>query len=314
MVARPLTRRPGGYCSAVQTSRRRILTAAAVAAGLAAFGVPRSQAAPGVEDGIAELEERYNAKVGFHGANLVNGRTLDHNADDLFATCSAFKAYVAGAILLKDQRGELRLSDEVFIDPAMSVSVASPIIGPHVGSTLPLSQLCAAAVRQSDNTATNLMVGMLGGPPSITEFARQVGDDRTWMVRWEPELNSAYPSDPRDTTSPRGMGTGFWNMLTGGENPVLDAPHRALIFEWMSTIATGDKRIRAGLPPGWTVADKTGTGDYASTNDIGTAFGPNGERLVLAVMARTRSDNAQAPALDAVIAEVTRLAAPRLLA
>ena len=50
----------------------------------------------------------------------------------------------------------------------------------------------------------------------MTEFARSVGYDRTWMVRWEPELNSAYPGDRRDTTSPRGMGTGFMNMLTGG--------------------------------------------------------------------------------------------------
>ena len=298
----------------MQTSRRRILIAGAAAAGLAAVGIPRSQATPVAVDGLADLEQRHNAKVGFHGRNLASGRTLDHNPDDLFATCSAFKAYVAGAILLKDQRGELRLTDEVFIDPAVSIPVASPTIGPHVGGTLPLAALCAAAVRQSDNTATNLMLGMLGGPSAVTEFARQVGDDRTWMVRWEPELNSAYPGDPRDTTSPRAMGTGFRTMLTGGENPVLDEPHRALILEWMSTITTGDKRIRAGLPRGWTVADKTGTGDYASTNDIGMAFGPDGERLVLAVMARTRSDDAQAPALDTLVADVTRLAVPVLLA
>ena len=45
------------------------------------------------------------------------------------------------------------------------------------------------------------------------------------------------------------------------------------------------------MPPGWTVADKTGSGDYASTNDIGVAFGPDGGRLLLAVMTRTRSDD-----------------------
>ena len=61
---------------------------------------------------------------------------------------------------------------------------------------MPLSQLCAAAVRQSDNTATNLMLEIFGGPTAITEFARSVGDERTWMVRREPELNTAYPGDP----------------------------------------------------------------------------------------------------------------------
>ena len=291
-------------------SRRRILLAGAAAAALT--NIPRSQAFPvPVEDQLAALEDRYNAKVGFYGRELESNRTLAWRADDLFATCSAFKAYVAGQILQKDQRGELRLSDPVHIDPAALVPVASPVTEPNVGRTMPLSELCAAAVRQSDNTATNLMVEMLGGPSSVTQFARSVGDDRTWMVRWELELNSAYPGDPRDTTSPRGMGTGFLNMLTGN---VFDEPHRAQLNEWMRTIVTGDTRIRAGLPAGWSIADKTGAGDYASTNDIGVAFGPDGERLLLSVMTRTRSDDPRAPALNALIADVTRAVVPVLLA
>ena len=291
------------------TFSRRSLLAAAAAAALSAPG--RASAAPAsAEDQLAALEDRYDATVGFYGRNLDTNRSLDHRADDLFATCSAFKAYVAGAILAKDQRGELRLSDPVYIDPAALVPVASPITEPNAGRTMPLSELCAAAVRQSDNTATNLMVGMLGGPAAVTEFARSTGDDRIWMVRWELELNSAYPGDPRDTSSPRSMGTGFSNMLTGN---VFDDAHRAQLWRWMSTIVTGDNRIRAGLPPGWTIADKTGAGDYASTNDIGVAVGPNGERLLLAVMTRTRSDDPKAPALNTLIADVTRLTVPLLL-
>ncbi|MFN8072267.1 MAG: class A beta-lactamase [Mycobacterium sp.] len=290
--------------------RRRILIAGAAAAAFTAVRPPLSQAAPDAETDLAALEQRYNAKVGLHGRNLDSGRTLDHNADELFATCSAFKAYVAGAILRMDQRGELKLSDEVYIDRALFVPVASPVTEPNIGGWMPLSQLCAAAVRQSDNTATNLMLEILGGPTAITEFARSVGDERTWMVRREPELNTAYPGDPRDTSSPRAIGTGFANMLLGD---VLDESHRAQLYEWMSTIVTGDNRIRAGMPPGWTVADKTGSGDYASTNDIGVAFGPDGGRLLLAVMTRTRSDDPKAPALNDLIAEVTRMAVPRLL-
>lgn len=290
--------------------RRRLLLAGAALTALTACGHASAAPVP-VDEQLAELEDRYNAKVGFYGVNLGSNRTLAHRADDLFATCSAFKAYVAGAILMKDQRGELKLADEVYIDPVLFVPVASPITEPNIGGWLPLSDLCTAAVRQSDNTATNLMLELLGGPPSIAEFARSAGDGRTWMVRWEPDLNTAYPGDPRDTTSPRAMGTGFANMLTG---QVFDESHRAQLYEWMSTIVTGDKRIRAGLPSGWAMADKTGTGDYASSNDIGVAFGPDGEHLLLAVMTRTRSDDPDAPALDALIADVTRVAVPWLLA
>ncbi len=264
-----------------------------------------------IDGELAALEDRYNAKVGFYGLNMASGRDLAYRADDLFATCSAFKAYVAAQILQKDQRGEVKLTDEIYIDPELFVPVASPITEPNLGGWMSLSDLCAAAVRQSDNTATNLMLEVLGGPASVTEFARSVGDDRTWMVRWETDLNTAYPGDPRDTTSPRAMGTGFANMLTAD---IFDEPHRAQLEEWMRTIVTGDNRIRAGLPAGWTIADKTGAGDYASTNDIGVAFGPDGERLVLAVMTRTRSDDPKAPALNALIADVTRVTVPWLLA
>jgi beta-lactamase class A len=264
-----------------------------------------------IDDQLALLEDRYNAKVGFYGANLGTNRILGYRENDLFAHCSTFKAYVAAQMLQKDQSGELKQTAEAYIDPAFFVPVASPITEPHVGGWLPLSDLCAAAVRQSDNTATNILVEMLGGPMSVTEFARSVGDDRTWTVRWELELNSAIPGDPRDTTSPRAMSTGFVNMLIGD---TLDAPHRAQLLEWMRTIVTGDKRIRAGLPAGWSIADKTGGGDYASTNDIGLAFGPDGERLQLAVMTRTRSDDPKAPLLDALIADVTRITVPWLLA
>jgi beta-lactamase class A len=298
----------------VQLPRRRMLLASAAAAALAASGyrgVASAEPTPPIETGLAALEDQYNAKIGLYGLNMGSNRMLGYRENDMFATCSAFKAYVAAQILQKDQRGELRLADEVYIDPALFVPVASPITEPNVGGWMPLSDLCAAAVRQSDNTATNLMLELLGGPASVTQFARSVGDDRTWMVRWETDLNTAYPGDPRDTTSPRGMGTGFLTMLTGD---VLDEPHRAQLEEWMRTIVTGDKRIRAGLPPGWSIADKTGAGDYASTNDIGLAFGPNGERLLLAVMTRTRSDDPQASRPDALIADVTRLAVPWLLA
>lgn len=304
--------------------RRRVLAAGAAAVALAASGYPGPRLAVAdpagptgagpVEADLAALEDRYNANVGFYGRNLASGRTLAHRADDLFATCSAFKAYVAAQVLQKDQQGQLRLSDEVYIDPALFVPVASPITEPNVGGRMSLWDLCSAAVRQSDNTATNVMLEILGGPPSVTAFARSVGDDRTWMVRWEPDLNTAFLGDPRDTSTPRGMGTGFLNMLTGGENAVLDEPHRAQLEEWMLTIVTGDKRIRAGMPPGWRVASKTGAGDYASTNDIGVAYGPNGERLSLSVMTRTRSDDPQTPRTDALLADVARVVVPWLLA
>jgi beta-lactamase class A len=103
------------------------------------------------------------------------------------------------------------------------------------------------------------------------------------------------------------LGGGFLAVLT--EN-VLDEPHRKQLEDWMRANVTSSMRV--GLPPGWATADKTGSGDYASTNDIGIAFAPNGERILLSIMTRTQSDNPKAEPLRQLIADVTTLALPTL--
>jgi beta-lactamase class A len=45
---------------------------------------------------------------------------------------------------------------------------------------------------------------------------------------------------------------------------------------------TGDKRLRAGLPAGWRVGDKTGKGGHATTNDIAILWPPGHAPLLLA--------------------------------
>jgi beta-lactamase class A len=261
-----------------------------------------------VYDRIEELERQYNAYVGLFATDLASSRTLAHRDDDPFAMCSTFKAYAAARVLQKAQRGELDLQQAVFIDPA-ALLPNSPVTAPQAGQTMPLAQLCAAALQRSDNAAANLLLRAIGGPPAITEFARSIGDDRTRLDRWEIDLNTAIPGDPRDTSTPRALGGGIQNLLTG---PVLGEPQRRQLEDWMRGNVTSALSIRAGLPPGWTTADKTGTGDYASTNDIGIAYGPNGQRVLLSLMTRSQSPNKDADPLQPLIAEVTRSVLPWL--
>ena len=71
--------------------------------------------------------------------------------------------------------------------------------------------------------------------------------------------------------------------------------------------------MRAGLPEGWTTADKTGNGDYGSTNDIGIAYGPEGRRLLLAIMTRSQANDPKAANNRSLIGELTTLLMPWLL-
>ena len=260
-----------------------------------------AETVPPIHERIEALQRRHNAKIGVYAVDFESGRTVSHLDGESFAMCSTFKGYAAARVLQMVQRGELTLYQQVFVDPAEVVTY-SPVTGPRAGGTMPLAEVCQAAVRVSDNTAGNLMLKTIGGPQAITDFARSIGDDRTRLDRWETELNSAIPGDPRDTSTPHALGTGYRNLLTGD---VFGPPQRQQFEDWMRSNETSS--IRPGLPEGWTTADKTGNGDYASTNDVGIAYGPDGRQVLISVMTRTRSDDPKAPNNRALIGELTTL-------
>lgn len=256
---------------------------------------------PPLQERIAALAARHDARIGLYAADLNTGATLASGDTDMFAMCSTFKTYAAGAVLQRVQQGRLGLGDTVPIQAA-DIRPHSPVTEPRVGTAMTLAELCQAALQQSDNAAANGLLRVLGGPPAITEFARSIGDDRTRLDRWEVELNSAVPGDPRDTSTPRALATGYRALLAGD---VLEPAGRQQLLDWM--LANQTSSMRAGLPAGYTSADKTGSGDYGSTNDVGIAFGPAGERLLLAVMTRSASDDPDAPSLRPLIGEIATL-------
>jgi beta-lactamase class A len=286
-------------------SRRNVLIGS-LAAAVAGIAAPVASAAP-PDDQIAGLEKRNNALIGVFAANLDSDRTVAHRADETFAVCSTFKAYAVGRVLQLVDRGQLALDTRIFIDPSAIVA-NSPVTEERTGADMSIGELCQAALQHSDNTAGNLLLKMIDGPPGITAFARSIGDDRTRLDRWETALNSAIPGDPRDTSTPAALGAGYRALLAGD---VLSPPQRQQLEDWMRGNETSS--LRAGLPAGWTSADKTGSGDYGSTNDVGLAYGPDGQRLLLAVMTRSRADDPKAVNLRPLIGELTALLVPALL-
>lgn len=283
-------------------------------AGLAAFpqkpvlGDPSGEPVPPVRDRIEALQRRHNAKIGVYAVDLESGRTVSHLDGESFAMCSTFKGYAAARVLQMVQNGELTLDRQVFVDPAQTALPNSPRTAPNSGGQMTLAELCAAAVQVSDNAAGNLLLQTIGGPSAITDFARSIGDDRTRLDRWEIELNSAIPGDPRDTSTPHALGGGYRNLLTGD---ALAPPQRQQLEDWLRANETSS--MRAGLPEGWTTADKTGNGDYGSTNDVGVAYGPEGQRLLLAIMTRSQANDPKAANNRALIGGLATLLTPWLL-
>jgi beta-lactamase class A len=256
---------------------------------------------PPIEEQIADLERQHNTLIGVFAADLASDRTVAHRAQDSFAMCSTFKGYAAARVLQMMQTGELALDQTVFVDP-VAIVANSPVTEARAGGQMTLDELCRAALQRSDNTAGNLLLQRIGGPQAITAFARSIGDNRSRLDRWETELNSAVPGDPRDTSTPEALGGGYRALLAGD---VLGAPQSTQLEDWMRANETSS--MRAGLPDGWTTADKTGSGDYGSTNDVGIAYGPDGRRVLLAFMTRSQTDDPKAPNLRPLIGELAAL-------
>jgi len=190
------------------------------------------------------------------------------------------------------------LQQAFFIDPKV-LPPNSPVTAPQAGNAMPLAQLCAAALQRSDNAAANLRCRQSADRrPAPNSLARSA-TTAPGLDRWEIELNTAIPGDLRDTSTPRALGSGVENLLTG---TVLGEPQRRRLQDWMRGNVTST--MRAGLPPGWITADKTGTGDYGSTNDVGMAYGPDARRVLLPLMARSQAPNQDADPLQPLIAEV----------
>ncbi|KQS17613.1 class A beta-lactamase [Frigoribacterium sp. Leaf186] len=258
-------------------------------------------ATPEVEAALVDLESRYDARVGLSVLDTGSGATLDHRADERFGYASSLKAFAAAALLDATDDADL---DRVVTWTQADVDAAgySPLTSQHVADGLPLRQLAEAAVRQSDNTALNLVLAELGGPAGLDAALAAQGDDVTDVVHTEPELNTPTPGSTADTTTPAAF-TATLARITDGD--WLAADDRATVRDWMSGNATGDTLIRAGAPDGWQVADKSG-GAGGIRNDVAIVTPPAGDPVVISVLT-TRNDPA-ATYDDALVAEAARIA------
>ncbi|WP_320774320.1 class A beta-lactamase [Streptomyces sp. CRN 30] len=260
--------------------------------------VTATTAARATDHSLAAVERRYDdARLGVYALDTGTGRTVTYRADERFAHCSTFKALTAG-VLLRSATDE-RLDEVVHYGPEDLLEHA-PVTSRHVGTGMRLSALVDASIRYSDNTAANLITEELGGPAKVEAALRDLGDTTTRIDRVEPDLNEAVPGDERDTSTPRALATDLRHLLLGGWLP---ADRRETLRDLMARNTTGDPYVRAGVPKGWKVEDKTGAGGYGTRNDIAVVRPPGGSPIVIAVLSDRGAEDA--PSDDALIADAT---------
>lgn len=272
---------------------------------MAAVGRGRFATAKPAQDGtgsrLAALERRHGGRLGVAILDTGSGEHLSHRGDEAFLMCSTFKLLLAAAVLQRVDAGKEKLDRRIVFGQDVLLDYA-PVSKQHVGPPgMTIAELCGAAITLSDNTAANLLITHIGGPQVVTEFARSLGDGHTVLDRMEPELN------PRDTTTPNAMLGDMQKLLLGD---ALSAPSRGQLTRWLLDCQTGLQALRAGLPRGWRVGDKTGQWDGNGTganNDIAIVWPPGRKPLLVTAYYMTHSTDVAAR--KAVLAEVGRIVA-----
>jgi beta-lactamase class A len=277
-------------------TRRHLLLATALAPLASAFAA-NEKIPP-----FTAIERDLGGRLGVCAIDLATGRTVGHRQDERFPMCSTFKAVLAAQALARAAQ------EPGFLDKRLRLAKSdllphSPVTSKHVRTGMTVAALCQAAVQESDNAGANALMKELGGPAALTAFLRGIGDTTFRLDRWELELNSAIPGDPRDTTSPAAMARSLGKLVAGDALP---APQRAQLKEWMLGTTTGARRIRAGAPAAWRVADKTGTGSYGVANDIAVVFPP--DRGPIAIAVYTHREEKEADAREDIVAAAARAA------
>ena len=246
--------------------------------GLSAVALCSRAASPAhaAEDALADLERRRGGRLGVLAQDIESGRVLAYRADERFLMCSTFKVLAAAAVLARADAGTLRFDRKVTYGPA-AVAGYAPDVKAHLSEgAMTLDALCAAAVSHSDSAAANLILAEIGGPAAVTRFLRGLGDDTTRLDRNEPDVNR--PDGLLDTTTPRAFAETLRTLLLG---TALSPASREKLNGWMEAGTTGDARIRADVPKGWRVGDKTGTA-RAEANDVAVLRPPGRKPIVVA--------------------------------
>ena len=294
----------------------------ALAAALAA-AAPAAIANDKLPGLVETITAKLAARTGFAAQLLGTDMVVALNGDEAFPMASAYKVAIAGKVLALVDQGKASLEQMVNVPPESYVP--SPVIADnliHPGVALSVANLLEVMIVDSDNTATDSLMALAGGPEAVTAWLREIGIEGMSVDRSTAQLsaqiqaimeaagspgdssNPAIPefdADPRDHTTPNDM-LRLLILLDVGN--VLKPQSRDFLLGVMGRTVTGPGRIKGLLPVGTPVAHKTGTvGGIA--NDVGFVTLPDGRRFAVAIF--TKSSTTPPADRDRAVAETARI-------
>lgn len=234
----------------------------------------------GIEARLRKLEAQSGGRLGVAVLDSANGQVAGNRTDERFAMCSTVKTLAVAYVLARVDR-RIETLDRHIVFSEHDLVAPYKATQPHVGPKgMSIAALCEAAITVSDSTAANLLLGSFGGPAALTAYLRSLGDRITQSDRFELALNVVKSGETQDTTTPRAMVGTLHRLLL---EDALSKTSRARLTNWMvGAKDAATRRLRAGLPAGWRIANKPGTWEGISTNDVAVIWPPDRPPIVVA--------------------------------
>ena len=292
--------------------------------------VERSPEEEWLDDQLFALGTGLEGKVGIAVYDPARGRMVHFNGTDLYPQQSVSKLWVALTALDMADRGTLDLGDTGTVRMGDLAVFHSPIRKDVVAQgsfSTTYADFIQRALTQSDNTANDTVLRRVGGPEAVRKALAGKGfadirfgpgerpmQSQIAGLEWRQpyalgntffEVRKRVPDDVRKAAF-----DGYVNDPVDGATPVaiaaalaqlkqgelLSAENTARFLGWLGEVKSGPNRLKGGLPEGWSIAHKTGTGqvldivpqgtpaDQAGYNDVGILTAPDGSIYTVAVM------------------------------
>lgn len=276
---------------------------AAAEAPVVTVRTPSSDAGPE----LAALETRAGGRLGVSILMSSTGQTTGWRAGETFVMRSTMKLPVAGFVLREIDRGQVRLDQMLGVADADRSRLARDLGALQPGAQVSVESLLNVMLTNSNNPATDMLLGLIGGPAGFHERLSGLGDTVTRLDN----PDRAFSAAGQESTTPQAMAATVSRML---DPAYLSEESRQRLQDWMVDTRTGTRRLRAGFDPAWVAGDKTGTGpgpDVVSRiNDVAVVWFSPSDFVVVSGYYESPVRSGETRAEDeAVLAEAGRIAA-----
>ena len=258
---------------------------------------------------LSALEATFNrivggarADVGVALIHLESGARLAIRGDERFPMASVYKLPIAIELLIQVSQRKTEMTREVTLGPSdIHACCTLSRRNPRGGVVMTVAELLELMIVESDNTASDAVLKLAGGPAVVEQRMRALGfnainvnryegqtllemagvqqppAETEWTLELERRLISEVPisevmaararytRDPRDTATPEEMARLLGRLQLGN---LLPREQTNLLLDLMARAKTGPQRLKALLPRDTIVAHKTGTTDVV-INDVG---------------------------------------------